>query len=188
MNTRKEPVTFGFDKPSDWLDKLRREIKSIEEISQGKKNDLVDHGINFSITAWHIADWAWAHFSDDVDVKQKIAKEIGCKYQDLTDKKFKLEICRPPFGLKSLDYCRIITTSAKHIGVEYDDPTFEVAVSAGPTTNLHRGQPVAFSKFEDLENWRLKIHTDAKNLSALEAYKEVLAYWDLFFRNYPVTS
>jgi hypothetical protein len=188
MNRRKEPATFGFDKPSDWLGKLRREIKRIEEVSPEQKNELIDHGINFAITAWHMGEWAWSTFNRNPTIKSQISKAIGCPVSDLSFERFKTELCKSPFGLASLDHCRIITTSAKHIGVENDDEDFHVAVSAGPTTSVQRGALGNFSSFEAISYWRLKIHAGAKNLSALDAYKEVLEYWDTFFKTYPVTS
>lgn len=135
-----------------------------------------------------MGEWAWSTFNRNPTIKSQIAKAIGCPVSDLSFERFKTELCKSPFGLASLDYCRIITTSAKHIGVENDDADFDVAVSAGPTTSVHRGAPGNFSTFETISYWRLKIHAGVKNLPALDAYKEVLAYWDKFFEKYPVIS
>lgn len=188
MNRRKEPITFGFFKPSDWLGKLSREIERIEKVAPGQKDELIDHGINFAITAWHMGEWAWSTFNRNPKVKSQIANCIGCSIAELTCDRFKIELCKQPLGLISLDYCRIITTSAKHIGVDRDDPNFDVTVSAGPTTNLRRDTSANFLSFDAVPQWRLKIRTGEDSYPALDAYREVLNYWENFFRTYPVTS
>jgi hypothetical protein len=58
-----------FDRPSYYLDKLRREIDRLREAQKYMQSeDVKDHGINAAITAWHLPEWAMRSINPDEDV------------------------------------------------------------------------------------------------------------------------
>ena len=46
----------------DMLEKLRREIDRLA--GSIIRQEIVDHGLNAAMTAWHLTDWAWKEIQD----------------------------------------------------------------------------------------------------------------------------
>ena len=51
------PETFALDSSRDMLEKLKREIERLA--GSIIRQEVVDHGLNAAITAWHLTDWTW---------------------------------------------------------------------------------------------------------------------------------
>jgi|SRR5689334_12328999 hypothetical protein len=51
------PETFALDSSRDMLEKLKREIERLA--GSIIRQEVVDHGLNAAMTAWHLTDWTW---------------------------------------------------------------------------------------------------------------------------------
>ena len=49
------PETFALDSSRDMLEKLKREIERLA--GSIIRQEVVDHGLNAAMTAWHLTDW-----------------------------------------------------------------------------------------------------------------------------------
>ena len=49
--------TFAIDSSRDMLEKLKREIEQLA--SSIIRQEVIDHGLNAAMTAWHLTDWTW---------------------------------------------------------------------------------------------------------------------------------
>ena len=51
------PKTLAMNSSRDMLEKLRREIDRLA--GSIIRQEIVDHGLNAAMTAWHLTDWVW---------------------------------------------------------------------------------------------------------------------------------
>jgi hypothetical protein len=51
------PKTFAINSSRDMLEKLKREIERLA--GSIIRQEVVDHGLNAAMTAWHLTDWTW---------------------------------------------------------------------------------------------------------------------------------
>src|SRR5437763_4793646 len=56
------PKTFGINSSRDMLEKLKREIERLA--GSITRQEVVDHGLNAAMTAWHLTDWTWKEIKD----------------------------------------------------------------------------------------------------------------------------
>ena len=54
---RTPPKTLAINSSRDMLEKLRREIDHLA--GSIIRQEIVDHGLNAAMTAWHLTDWVW---------------------------------------------------------------------------------------------------------------------------------
>ena len=53
-------LIFGLSDPFEYAEKLDREYERLLSSTKSKnKRDQIDHALNFSTTAWHLADRVW---------------------------------------------------------------------------------------------------------------------------------
>ena len=117
------PTTFAIDTPSAMLAKLKRELNRVAEASF-LHDDLVDHGTNCAITAWHITDWVWrARFKDDPAAQDDL---LAAESELRKSKKGEGEGNAPPRWFKeyvtrecpALALCQDIANGFKHVIVK----------------------------------------------------------------------
>ena len=51
------PKTFAINSSRDMLEKLKRELERLA--GSIIRQEVVDHGLNAAMTAWHLTDWTW---------------------------------------------------------------------------------------------------------------------------------
>ena len=111
-------TAFGITTPSDMLAKLKREVNRVADASF-LHDELVDHGNQCAITAWHITDWVWrARFENDtvaqddlVAPDSNLRKKGGGKYRDIP-RWFKEYLTRE---CPELALCQDIANGFKHV-------------------------------------------------------------------------
>jgi hypothetical protein len=104
---------------------------------------MIDHGINFALSAWHMTDWIVEDdaYRDNLRAKLQIEttdkKKVCSRFQ-----KFVAQDC------PELESCRVIATSAKHLECARPsprDPTFGAQKSPGPITWVNnRNEPLTW--------------------------------------------
>jgi len=73
---------FGISNPFEYTKKLNREYKRLLIASDSKsKEDQVDHALNFSFAAWHLADRVW-HYQDTQHALRQKGIENWGEYLD----------------------------------------------------------------------------------------------------------
>ena len=135
--------TFGQRSSRDMLGKLERELERLA--SSTKRDDIVDHGINVALTAWHLTEWVWPDTAHTRGLRDRLAAEAGVSAASFDDREFKRYAIK---ACPELRYCRIIATTAKHLecrGSYPDDPSFVTGVGLGEITWVNdRGEPITF--------------------------------------------
>lgn len=113
------PHTFDLSCSTDMLEKLKRELTRLGEASD--RFDVIDHGTNAAMTAWHLTDWFWKDICRSPTLKQKVAAWAKLKIGELNKGdfvKFAKKNC------PAIAYCEAIAVSTKHFGssgtVEFD--------------------------------------------------------------------
>src|SRR5437899_1846509 len=58
------PKTFAINSSRDLLEKLKREIERLA--GSIIRQEVVDHGLNAAMTAWHLTDWTWGEIQGSI--------------------------------------------------------------------------------------------------------------------------
>lgn len=129
------------------LRKLERELKRLA--SSTDRDDIVDHGIYFAWTAWHLTEWVWPDTAHTSGLRDRLAAEAGMPALSLDGRAGKEAF--KDYAIKAcpeLRYCRIIATTAKHLDCRRPypgDPKFATGVAPGEITFMNdRGEPITF--------------------------------------------
>src|SRR5262245_18239931 len=100
------PKTLAMQSSRDMLEKLRREIDRLA--GSIIRQEIVDHGLNAAMTAWHLTDWAWREIQGATRLPTLIAG-AGAPISDL--KQFRELVKR---NCAELAYCEGMAISTKH--------------------------------------------------------------------------
>lgn len=173
-------ATFDITSCRDLLQKLKREMSRIR--SSRDRDELADFGFNFAITAWHMTDWVWADLKGAYSVKAALAKEAGIQTHEFEFEQFRNLMCEKS---KELNYCRLIATTSKHVGVDrwpVDPENFTATGSASVRYSVPAGAPLARSPLAGSRGgkWVLKINVNGHRTRANEIFEKVLDFWTQF--------
>src|ERR1700745_3613410 len=105
---RTPPKTLAMQSSRDMLEKLRREIDRLA--GSIIRQEVVDHGLNAAMTAWHLADWTWKEIKDSPRLRSLTAR-ARTPIREL--KQFQEFVKR---DCAELAYCEGIAVSTKHFG------------------------------------------------------------------------
>jgi len=150
---------------------MNRELRRME-MHCFDEEEVVDHAINFCITAWHMCDWVWTERKRDYRLKFDLAKLIEVDPSKFSVEEFRLAMLRKCEALK---YCRQIATAAKHVGVEvYEDDRPISTTASGRNVYSTSGEMrvVPVLKIIDME-------TNTR-VDALPIFDAALAHWMSF--------
>ncbi len=87
-------ILFGISDPFEYAKKLDREYKRLSSASGRKsKQDQVDHALNFSFAAWHLADKVFNYPDTHSALKQKGIKDWKAFYNHVFSLCPELSIC-----------------------------------------------------------------------------------------------
>ena len=74
------PKTFGINSSRDMLEKFKREIERLA--GSITRQEVVDHGLNAAMIAWHLTDWAWKEIKDSPRLRS-LATRAGTPIREL---------------------------------------------------------------------------------------------------------
>lgn len=185
-STTDRSATFDLVSCRDLLQKLERELDRIR-CCNGRE-ELADLGFNFAVTAWHLVDWVWADIKDQHALKAALAGEAGVRAPDFVLKQFQ-DLMRGRSD--DLNFCRLIATASKHVGVERlpgDPQAFTATGSAVPSTVLLGAAPLATSPLTvgNGGKYVLKIIVDGKRIPAVEVFERALEFWTQFIYRHQI--
>src|ERR1700741_3727609 len=75
------PETFALDSSRDMLEKLKREIERLA--GSIIRQEVVDHGLNAAMTAWHLTDWTWREIQDSTPRLRTLTARAGTRVREL---------------------------------------------------------------------------------------------------------
>ena len=165
------PHTFSLDSARAFREKMKRELRRMD-MHCFDEEEVVDHAINFCITAWHMCDWVWTERKRDYRLKFDLAKLIEVDPSKFSVEEFRLAMLRKCEALK---YCCQIATAAKHVGVEvYEDDRPISTTASGRNVYSTSGEMrvVPVLKIIDME-------TNTR-VDALPIFDAALAHWMSF--------
>jgi hypothetical protein len=101
------PKTFAINSSRDMLEKLTREIERFA--GSIIRQEVVDHGLNAAMTAWHLTDWTWREIQGSIPRLRNLTARAGTSIREL--KQFQEFVKR---NCAELAYCEGIVVSTKH--------------------------------------------------------------------------
>ena len=176
------PKTLAMQSSRDMLEKLRREINRLA--GSIIRQEIVDHGLNAAMTAWHLTDWAWREIQGSTRLPTLTAR-AGAPIRDL--KQFQELVKR---NCAELAYCEDIAISTKHFAFS-KLPVFSTKVTErfkiGPipiskdgVATLHQFSPIGENITYTAQAAELWI-TDGRSLTpAAEILENAYQWWRKF--------
>lgn len=175
-----KPQTFDVRSCRDLRDKLERELERLRRATSHE--DVIDHGMNFVLTAWHLVDWTWAGMKHTPELRSRLACDEKKDFQ-----RFMFERC------PDLRYCQIVATASKHLQCNHhpDNPDFDPLVAPGEIkwvnkqgeefwwTN-NKSEKITFTS----NAWDLWIVERNSRRRAAEVFEAVLRCWTQFINNF----
>jgi hypothetical protein len=170
------PEVFVLATPDHVLGKLYWEYYSFKKSLTDKSRPIGHthapsyHAFNFSVTAWHLADWVWEDLGDErrAYIAERFNREITRK-SDL--QRILAGNCR------ELHICRQIANGSKHkkLSSKSIDPSVRVGIEWKQTARgageLTAGAPLADFSYD------LFINDQGTSRPAVEVFKIVRNYW-----------
>ena len=179
---RTQPKTLAMQSSRDMLEKLRREIDRLA--GSILRQEIVDHGLNAAMTAWHLTDWAWREIQGSTRLPTLTAR-AGAPIREL--KQFQELVKR---NCAELAYCEGIAISTKHFAFS-KLPVFSTKVTErfkiGPVpiskvgvATLHQFSPIGENITYTAQAAELWI-TDGRSLTpAAEILENAYQWWRKF--------
>src|SRR5262250_396169 len=75
------PKTLAMNSSRDMLEKLRREIDRLA--GSIIRQEIVDHGLNAAMTAWHLTDWTWREIQGSIPRFRSLTASAGTPIREL---------------------------------------------------------------------------------------------------------
>lgn len=188
MGRRKsgDRITFDIRNSRDMLEKLRWECDQLRRTAADREA-LVHHALNAAWTAWHIHDWVWAAVSRDPVLRARFAKQAGIAPQKFDQEAFAGWLVKDK---PDLDLCRIIATSAKHVGAEIGPVEIQTTVSVVTNVVGKIDDVQDFDALKDLDSlatdeWVPKLIIGDQRIRAVDVFERVIGYWtQLIYSNH----
>ena len=176
------PKTFAINSSRDMLEKLKREIERLA--GSIIRQEVVDHGLNAAMTAWHLTDWTWKEIKDSPRLRSLTAR-AGTSIREL--KQFQEFVKR---DCAELAYCEGIAVSTKHFGfsklpVFSTKVTERFKISPDPIGkdgggNLHEFSPTGESISYTAQASELWITDGSSRTPAAEILENTFQWWRKF--------
>ena len=175
-------LSFGIQDSRAMLDKLGRELRRMRESSFARE-DLVDSGVNFAITAWHLVEWVWADIKGQYSLIASLAREAGTPAKEFGCEQLRAYALR---GCPSLEVCGAIANSAKHVGAEkVPKDVEETLVSAASASALGA---ISLGTTRLGVEHVLKIVSLGLRLPALTIFEAVFEWWQTFLDRHHISE
>jgi hypothetical protein len=104
---RTPPKTLAINSSRDMLEKLKREIERLA--GSIIRQEIVDHGLNATMTAWHLTEWTWREIQGSIPRFRSFTEKAGTSIREL--KQFQEFVKR---DCAELAYCEGVSISTKH--------------------------------------------------------------------------
>jgi hypothetical protein len=178
---------FMLGTPSDVLHKLYWELAQlkkalvVEPEKIGFTHAPAYHAFNFSVTAWHLADWVWE--ASTPQLREELLRRLGKTCTGRRGKDFQCFQTAIREKCRSIHICRQLATGSKHMTVrEHPDPT----VRAEMRWNLEEPAADAVGACEQLVKYRyqLVIWDDDVPRPAVEIFEDALRGWKRFLQDW----
>jgi len=75
------PKTFAINSSRDMLEKLKREIEQLA--GSIIRQEVIDHGLNAAMTAWHLTDWTWREIQGSIPRFRSLTASAGTPIREL---------------------------------------------------------------------------------------------------------
>src|SRR5262249_36284559 len=75
------PPTFAINSRRDMLEKLEREIERLA--GSMIRQEIVDHGVNAAMTAWHLTEWTWREIQGSIPRVRTLTARAGTPIREL---------------------------------------------------------------------------------------------------------
>jgi hypothetical protein len=179
---RTPPKTLAMQSSRDMLEKLRREIDRLA--GSIIRQEIVDHGLNAAMTAWHLTDWAWREIQGSTRLPTHTGR-AGAPIREL--KQFQELIKR---NCAELAYCEGVAIATKHFAFS-KLPMFStkvterfkigpVPISKDGVATLHQFSPIGENITYTAQAAELWI-TDGRSLTpAAEVLEQAFQWWQKF--------
>ena len=99
--------TLAINLSRDMLEKLKREIERLA--GSIIRQEIVDHGLNAAMTAWHLTEWTWREIQGSIPRIRSVTEKAGTSIREL--KQFQQFVKR---DCAELAYCEGSAISTKH--------------------------------------------------------------------------
>ena len=172
---------LGWSSPFELICKLDRELERID----GSKtlDELVDHTMNFALTAYHMVDWVWELLQrKPIDDWEKMERgdwitAIGREPQNKGEvRDWALQQCR------ELEYCRQLANATKHLSCIMKGGAPAAGFEIIPTDEWKQRQKqepfTSLLSRRDAVNWRLILIDGEERVDLIKIFREkVYAFW-----------
>ena len=177
------PETFALDSSRDMLEKLKREIERLA--GSIIRQEVVDHGLNAAMTAWHLTDWTWREIQGSTLVLRALTARGKTPIREL--KQFQGFVKR---DCAELAYCEGIAVSTKYFTFS-KPPVFSTKVterfkiSSDPIGKDGDATLNQFSPASEIVSYTAQASelwiTDGRSLtSAVEILEDAFQWWRKF--------
>jgi hypothetical protein len=186
---RTPPKTLAINSSRDMLEKLRREIDRLA--GSIIRQEIVDHGLNAAMTAWHLTDWVWREIQGSTR-RPTLTARAGAPIREL--KQFQELVKR---NCAELAVCEGIAISTKHFTFS-KLPMFSTKVTERFKINpdpigkdggatRHQFSPTGETVTYTAQAAELWI-TDGRSLTpAAEVLERAFQWWRKFFNEMPMS-
>jgi hypothetical protein len=127
------PKTFAINSSRDMLEKLKREIEQLA--GSIIRQEVIDHGLNAAMTAWHLTDWTWREIQGSIPRFRSLTASAGTPIRELKQfQEFVKKDCA------ELAYCEGIAVFTKNFAFS------KLPVFSPEVTERFKISPVPVSK------------------------------------------
>jgi hypothetical protein len=171
--------------------KLLREIGRLGGATD--RQEVVDHGLNVAMTAWHLTDWAWKDIQGSNERMRGLQKIAGRTIRSVEE--FRCYIRKDSADIA---YCVGIAVSTKHFG-SASRPAFQTTVTTAfkvsdkPFAGKGGGVSFEFSptgtKISYTANAAsLWIEVDGSQQEAAKVFKNAADWWATFLKRMGIAA
>ncbi|WP_156092626.1 hypothetical protein [Rhodovibrio salinarum] len=173
---------FTLDSPFDLIRKLENEVCRIKDAD--KLNELIEHVLNFALTANHIPEWIWAkiemepHSPGDKFERDVWLTDLGGKPENFASLRRNITSSCP-----GMELCRQISNCSKHMSTSVHNhhdgfKRFNVIRTSKYEETLAKRPFVAVLEHDKAENFRLVAESGSRQLDVVKILcEEVFPYW-----------
>jgi hypothetical protein len=177
------PKTFAINSSRDMLEKLKREIEQLA--GSIIRQEVIDHGLNAAMTAWHLTDWTWREIQGSIPRFRSLTASAGTPIRELKQfQEFVKKDCA------ELAYCEGIAVSTKYFTFS-KPPVFSTKVterfkiSSDPIGKDGDATLNQFSPAGEIISYTAQASelwiTDGRSLtSAVEILEDAFQWWRKF--------
>ena len=180
LEPRKFGSILGWSSPFELICKLERELERIDNTKT--LDELVDHTMNFALTAYHMVDWVWELLQrDPVDDWDRIEREswiaaIGHEPKKGEVHEWAFKQC------PELEYCRQLANATKHLSCSMKEGAPAAEFEIVPTDVWKQRQKKEPFKSllsqRDAMNWRLTLVDGNQRVDLINVFRErVFEFW-----------